>query len=116
MAETLPEIVASPWLLWGVILGLGIGTFLLRFSFLGLIGNRPLPAWAARMLRYTPMAVIPGLVAPAVVWPQGGTEGADPVRLIAAAVTVAVGIGSRNTLWAIGAGATTLIAGMWLAG
>ena len=40
----------------------GIGTFLVRFSFLGLIGNRDLPPWLLRHLRYTPVAVFPALV------------------------------------------------------
>ena len=31
---------------WIVILALAVGTFLIRFSFLGIIGSRPLPAWA----------------------------------------------------------------------
>ena len=35
------------WLIWTVIALLGLGTLLLRFSFLGLIGQRPLPDWAA---------------------------------------------------------------------
>lgn len=32
--------------IWLVILGLGVGTFAIRLSFLGLIGNRQLPGWA----------------------------------------------------------------------
>ncbi|PJN94093.1 hypothetical protein CNY89_16575, partial [Amaricoccus sp. HAR-UPW-R2A-40] len=54
---------------WVVIWGLGIGTFLIRFSFLGMIGDRALPDWAMRMLRYVPVAVLPGLVAP--IWGLG---------------------------------------------
>ncbi|WP_151718368.1 AzlD domain-containing protein [Gemmobacter serpentinus] len=106
--------IANKTQLWTVILGLGIGTYLLRFSFLGLIGNRALPPMAQRMLRYTPMAVIPGLVAPAIAWPTATGGEADPARLLAALVTVAVGIGSRNTLAAMLAGVVTLAAGLWL--
>ena len=29
--------------IWGVILTLGVGTFLIRWSFLGAVGNRPVP-------------------------------------------------------------------------
>ena len=39
----MPEMIADKWQLWTVILGLGLTTFVLRFSFLGLIGNRQLP-------------------------------------------------------------------------
>ena len=111
-----PDIIANKTQLWTVILGLGVATYLLRFSFLGLIGNRTLPPMAQRMLRYTPMAVIPGLVAPAVAWPAATGGDPDPVRLFAALVTIAVGIGSRNTLAAMAAGVATLAAGLWWLG
>ena len=102
--------------IWIVILGLAIGTFLIRFSFLGLVGDRPLPAWLLRLLRYTPVAVIPGLIAPLVLYPPatGGTP--DPARLIAAAVTVGVGLVARNTLIAIIAGALALYGMFWVTG
>ena len=39
--------------LWLVIAGLAFGSWLLRFSFLGIIGNKELPEWVKRHLRYT---------------------------------------------------------------
>ena len=45
--------------IWFIIVVLGIGTFLIRFSFLGIVGRRPLPPVILRLLRYTPVAVIP---------------------------------------------------------
>lgn len=94
--------------IWVVIIGLGIGTFLLRFSFLGMIGNRPLPEWVLRYLRYTPVAVLPGLVAPLVIWPAatGGTF--DLPRFLAALATVAFGIITRNNLAGIIGGLAVL--------
>lgn len=102
--------------IWVIIVVMALGTFLIRFSFLGLVGDRPLPAWLLRLLRYTPVAVIPGLVAPLVLWPEatGGTP--DPARLAAAAVTLLAGVLTKNVLIAIGAGAVTLYTGLWLAG
>ncbi len=93
---------------WIVIVLLGLGTFLIRFSFLGLIGGRELPEWLLRHLRYVPVAVLPGLVAPLVLWPEatGGTP--DPSRLAAALVALAVGAGFKSTLGAIFAGMATL--------
>lgn len=113
MAET---IQFETWQIWAVILGLGLGTYAIRLSFLGLIGNRPLPPMLLRFLRYTPMAVIPGLVAPAVVWPAATGGEADPARMIAALVTVLVGIVTRKTLWALAAGIATLALALWLLG
>lgn len=94
--------------LWGLIIALGIGTFLIRYSFLGLIGDRDLPEWLLRHLRYTPVAVFPALVAPLVLWPEatGGTP--DPARLCAAAVTLTVGVLSKNLLLSVLCGVGTL--------
>lgn len=101
---------------WIVILVLGIGTFLLRWSFLGLIGGRAIPAWAERLLRYTAVAVLPALVAPLVMWPAATGGQPDPARLTAAAATVLVGVVTRNTLAAILAGAVTLFGMLYMVG
>jgi branched-subunit amino acid transport protein len=100
--------------IWGIILIMGAGTYLIRFSFLGLIGDRKMPDWLLRHLRYTPVAILPGLVAPLVMWPQatGGTP--DPVRLAAAAVTLLVAWWWKNMLAGAAAGATTLALLLWL--
>ena len=70
--------------IWAIIAVLGVGTFLIRFSFLGLVGGRRMPGWLLRHLRYTPVAVLPGLVAPLVAWPDAVGGNTDPVRLAAA--------------------------------
>ena len=102
--------------IWTLIALLGLGTFLIRFSFLGLIGDRPLPPIVLRLLRYTPVAVIPGLVAPLVLWPSGTGGEPDPARLVAAAITLAIGGLTKNVLYAIGAGAVSLAAMIWMMG
>lgn len=93
--------------IWFIIIGLGVGTFLLRFSFLGLIGSRELPVFFQRMLRYTAVAVLPGIVAPLVLWPAAAGGATDPARLIAAGVTAGLGWYLRNMLLAILGGAVT---------
>ena len=95
---------------WTVIVGLGIGTFLIRFSFLGLLGQKPLPPWVLRHLRYTAVAVLPGLVAPLALWPAATGGQTDPARLLAALATVAAGIWTRSVLGAMAAGAVVLYA------
>ncbi|MDU8928435.1 AzlD domain-containing protein [Alisedimentitalea sp. MJ-SS2] len=94
--------------LWIVILGLGLGSYLLRFLFLGVIGNRTIPLWILRHLRYTAVAVIPALVAPMILWPAATGEQTDPARLAAAAATLAAGLLTRNVLVAILTGAAVL--------
>jgi len=102
--------------IWAVILILGIGTFALRASFLGGLGNRPFPEWAMRWLRYTAVAVMPALIAPATVWPAATGGQTDPARLLAAIATVVVGAATRNMVAAILVGLGTLYLGLWLIG
>ena len=102
--------------IWGIIAALAVGTFLIRFSFLGLIGNRPMPPIVLRLLRYTPVAVLPGLVAPLVLWPAATGGAPDPVRLVAAAMALCVGLWTRQVIWAIVAGFAALYAGLFVAG
>ena len=100
--------------IWAIILGLGIGTYAMRFSFLGLLGGRALSPFVLRLLRYTPVAVIPGLVAPLVLWPNATGGETDPARLAAAATTLFVAIAFNRVLLAILAGAAVLYLGLWL--
>lgn len=105
---------ASQAEIWTVILVLGVGTYLIRWSFLGVLGRRALPGWVLRMLRYTPVAVLPALVAPLVVWPAATGGAPDPARMAAAAATVAVGVLTRNVMLAILAGGVTLAGLLYL--
>ena len=95
--------------LWVIIILLGIGTYAIRFSFLGLIGNRKMPDWVLRHLRYTPVAVLPGMVAPLVAWPDATGGDPDPARLLAALSTLFVSWWRGNLLWGAAAGVTTLV-------
>ncbi|EAR50374.1 putative transmembrane protein [Oceanicola granulosus HTCC2516] len=101
--------------IWLLILLLGIGTFLIRFSFLGLIGDRTLPPLVLRLLRYTPVAVIPGMIAPLILWPAATGGAPDPARLSAALATLVAGLLTKNLLIAILAGVAVFY-GMGLLG
>ena len=100
--------------IWLIIVLGGAGTFFLRYSFLGAIGNRPMPDWVLRVLRYTPVAVLPALAAPLVLWPAATEGQTDPARLAAAIATVVVGVITRSALAAILAGAAMLSLGLYL--
>ena len=101
---------------WAVIVLLGIGTFLIRFSFLGVIGNRPMPPFVLRLLRYTAVAVMPGLAAPLVLGPEATGGALDPARLLAALATVAIGVVTRSMIWAMIGGAAVLYTALALLG
>ena len=100
--------------IWTIILLCALGTYGLRWSFLGAFGNRPMPVWAQRLLRYTAVAVLPAIAAPLVVWPAATGGQPDPARLIAAAVTIGVGLATRNVLAAVVTGMASLYLGLYL--
>ena len=96
--------------IWWIIAALGVATYVIRFSFLGLIGGRDMPEWLLRHLRYTPVAILPALVTPAVLWPEATGGSLSAPHLIAAAVAVAVGYWRKNAVFAAVAGMGVYIA------
>ncbi len=102
--------------LWLIILALGIGTFLIRFSFLGFLGNRELSPWLLRHLRYTAVGILPAMVTPLILWPEATGGQLDPVRIVAAAAALGLGLWTRNAIWAIVAGMATLWGLGWIVG
>ena len=96
--------------IWLVILGLGAGSYLLRLSFLGIVGNRDLPEWVLRHLRYTAVAIMPGMITPMILYPAATGGQVDIVRIGAAAVTVIISLWTRNTALTIFGGAAALFA------
>ena len=107
-------ITAKAGEIWLIIAIMAVGTYAIRLSFLGLLGGRKMPEWVLRHLRYTPVAVIPGLVAPLVIWPAAANGAMEPARMTAALVTLFVGYLTKSVLWAIIAGAATLYAALAL--
>lgn len=89
--------------IWATILGLGAATYGLRFSFLGLFGDRKPPGWTERLLRYLPAAILPALAAPMAVFPKGGEAG-DPLRIGCCLLALLVGLATRNLLAAMASG------------
>lgn len=92
------------WLLTAL---LAVGTFLIRFSFLGIFGGRSLPHWAQMHLKYVGVAVFPALVAPLVMWPEATGGAVDPARLVAAVAAFLIGL-RFGVIWSILAGMGTL--------
>jgi len=106
----------DPVTLWAVIVGMAVGSFALRFLFIGLVGSRAMPEWVLRHLRYTAVAMLPALVAPLVAWPAATGGQPDMPRMSAAAVTFVVGYLTKNVIAAILSGAVTLYALLYLLG
>lgn len=94
---------------WTLTICLGIGTFLIRFSFLGFLGGKTLPDWMLLHLKYVGVAVFPALVTPLVLWPEATGGEFDPIRLLAAIAAFVVGY-RISVVWAILAGMGSLYA------
>ena len=80
------------------ILVIGVGTYLLRLSFIGIIGDRAMPDWAMVPLRFVAPAVLAALVAPAVLLRDGGVD-LSPVtnpRAIAALIALLIAWKTKN--------------------
>jgi len=108
--------IPDPSKIWPVIIAMALGTFFIRYSFLGLLGDRELPTWFLRHLRYVGVAVLPGLIAPLILWPQatGGTP--DLARILATVVAVGIGIWKKSVIGTVVFGIGTLYLVQYLNG
>lgn len=98
--------------MWGAVIAIGIGTYLTRLSFIGAFGEREMPAWLERPLRYVAPAVLGAIVLPAVVMPDGVIDfnpSSNP-RFVAGVIAAAVAIRFRNITVVIAVG----MAALWL--
>lgn len=98
---------------WTVVLGLAVGTFLIRYSFIGLFADRDMPAWLDRALKlmvpaifaaivFSSVAIVGGEVAGWVYWPRYSAAGIALVAAIASRgnmlVTLGVGMAALHGL------------------
>lgn len=95
---------------WLVAALLGLGTFLIRFSFILIVDKVTFPEAVVRMLRFIPASVLPAIIVPAVLLhgADGGATG--PARPVAALVAVLAAWKTRNILVTILSG----MAALWL--
>ena len=97
----------NPWLMIGLI---GLGTYLMRLSFVGLVGARGLPVGVQQVLKYVAPAVFAAIIAPAVILVDGAVTVAPDAnpRLLAAVAAGLVAWRSRSVTATIGAGMAIL--------
>lgn len=80
---------------WAVVLGLAVGTFLIRYSFIGLFADRVMPAWLDRALKLMVPAIFAAIIFSGVVmvggevsgWAQWSRYAAACAGLVAALIT-----------------------------
>ncbi len=78
---------------WGVVFALGLGTFLIRYSFIGLFAHRDMPQWLSHGLKLIVPAIFAAIVASCVAIVGG--EVAGPThwpRFAAAAFALGVAV------------------------
>lgn len=86
---------------WLVVLGLALGTFLIRYSFIGLFANRDLPAWLAHGLKLIVPAIFAAIVATGLFISAGQFGGwALWPRYAAAVVAFAVALKTQGNILA----------------
>jgi len=88
-----------------IVLAVGLGTYVARLSFIGLLGSRRLPITLERALEYIAPAVLAALVLPAVIRPEGAIDlSVDNLKLFAALSAAIVAWATRNVLATIATG------------
>jgi len=94
---------------WPLVLILGVGTYLIRYSFILIMDKVTFPKAFHRMLRFIPAAVLSALVVPGVLLHKNGvTTFAGWERVGAALVAVVVAWKTRSILWTIVSGMVSL--------
>jgi branched-subunit amino acid transport protein len=108
----------SDAMIWTVILVLGAGTFLLRFSFIYLSGRVALPVPVTRALRFVPASVLSALVVPGLTFNHAGVLdiSASNFYLVAGIFAALVAWLTRNMLASLAAGMGALWLLQWLMG
>ncbi|WP_049971483.1 AzlD domain-containing protein [Haladaptatus cibarius] len=108
----MPQTNFGSEMLWLIIIVAGLGTYLIRLSFIAFFGRLDdIPERVERALRFVPAAVLSALVVPQFVYADGSIAlSPDNLRLFAGGLTVLVAWKTEDIL-------ATLVAGMgalWL--
>ena len=95
---------------WAVMIGAGVGTLLIRFSFLALVGKeRTIHPVVERALRLVPPAVLATLAIPALVRTNGALDiSFDNLRLLAGLAAGVVAWRTKNLFLTIATGMAVL--------
>lgn len=95
--------------LWIVLLLGGAITFLIRLSFILLIGQRQVSPLLKRGLRFVPPAVLVAIIVPELLVSQGRIDfSLNNERLIAGTIAALVAWRTRSALWTIATGMAIL--------
>lgn len=88
--------------IWLAMIGLGILTFLIRFSFIALLERWQTPPLVQRALRFVPVAVLTAIITPELMLHNGQfiTDAMNP-RLLAGLVAALIAWKTKNVILTI---------------
>lgn len=98
----------SPSILWLTLLTIGLGTFLIRFSFIWIFGEAKVHPRLQQILQYVPASVLSALVVPNLVFTQQDTISLANPRLWAGLVAALIAWRTRSVLLTIVSGMVVL--------
>lgn len=103
---------------WLLVMGLAVGTFVIRYSFIGLFANRDMPPWLERALKLMVPAIFAAIVFSGVTMVGGQVAGLDQwPRYAAAFIALIAAVAARgNMLVTVAVGMAALHGLPWLAG
>jgi len=94
---------------WLIMIALGLGTFIIRFSFIALFGKREVPPLLQRGLRLVPASVLFALVVPQILTRDNAVDlSLSNPRLIAGVVAGMVAWRTKNVVLTILSGMIVL--------
>jgi branched-subunit amino acid transport protein len=87
----------------------GLATFLIRLSFIALLGRMAVPVWVRRILPYVPTAALTAIIVPELLM-RGEVVfvSVSNSRLLAGLLACAIAWRTRNAFLTIGAGMLAL--------
>lgn len=97
--------------LWLTLLAMGLVTYAIRLSLIGVLGNLEVPPLVTRALRFVPPAVLSAIILPELVRPNDRLDlSLGNVRLLAGLAAALVAWRTKNVLATIAMG----LAALWI--
>jgi branched-subunit amino acid transport protein len=95
--------------LWLTVIAMGVITYALRFSLLGVLGRLEVPPLLNRALRFVPAAVLSAIIVPDLLQPGGKLNlSLSNARLLAGLLAMVVAWRTRNIVLTVALGLAAL--------
>jgi branched-subunit amino acid transport protein len=102
-------------LLWLTLLAMGLVTYAIRLSLIGVLGDVQVPPLVTRALRFVPPAVLSAIILPELVRPAGRLDlSLGNARLLAGLAAALVAWRTKNVLATIAVGMAMLWITQWV--